>query len=184
MDKRVKNLNKFEKVKSSTFLKGMVDCFYNNNFIDLSNNEATIVREQYDEIKTPKRATKYSAGYDFFAPFGFVLKPGETITIPTGIKCNLDEDKFLAIVPRSGLGFKYKLRLTNTLGVVDADYFNNEANEGHIFVKISNENNENKELKVNKGEAFAQGIILSYFTTADDKVTKERKGGFGSTTKV
>lgn len=165
-------------------MQGMKDVFYNQNFIDLSNEEAVIVREQYEEIKIPKRATKFSAGYDFYAPFGFILKPGDTITIPTGIKCCLDNDKFLAIVPRSGMGFKYKLRLNNTLGVIDADFYNNESNEGHIFIKISNENNENKELKVNKGEAFAQGIILSYFTTEDDEVTEERKGGFGSTTKV
>lgn len=177
-------MNKFEKVSSPTFLQGMIKCFYNNNFVDLSNNEAVTVKEDYEEIKIPKRATKFSAGYDFFAPFGFILKPGETITIPTGIKCHLEEDKFLAIVPRSGLGFKYKLRLDNTLGVVDADFYNNESNEGHIFIKISNENNENKELKVNKGEAFAQGIILSYFLAEEEEITTERKGGFGSTTKI
>ena len=177
-------MNKFVKIKFSNFLKGMEKCFYNNNFVDLSNKEELFVKEQYEDIIIPKRATKYSAGYDFFAPFGFSLKPGEIITIPTGIKCYLETDKFLAIVPRSGLGFKYKLRLANTLGVVDADYVDNDSNEGHIFIRISNENNEGKELKVNKGEAFAQGIILSYFVAEEEEITEERKGGFGSTTKV
>lgn len=162
-------MNKFYKVSFEEF---------NKNFDDILK-----AKNMYDDIILPKRATKHSAGYDFFAPFDFELRGGESIKIPTGIKCDMNEDLFLAIVPRSSLGFKYKMRLVNTLGVVDCDYFDNENNEGHIFIKISNENNENKTLKVNKGEAFAQGIFLKYFLTEDDNVTETRTGGIGSTNK-
>ena len=162
-------MNKFYKVSFEEF---------NKNFDDILK-----AKNMYDDIILPKRATKHSAGYDFFAPFDFELRGGESIKIPTGIKCNMNEDLFLAIVPRSSLGFKYKMRLVNTLGVVDCDYFDNENNEGHIFIKISNENNEDKTLKVNKGEAFAQGIFLKYFLTEDDNVTETRTGGIGSTNK-
>ena len=162
-------MNKFYKVSFEEF---------NKNFDDILK-----AKNMYDDIILPKRATKHSAGYDFFAPFDFELRGGESIKIPTGIKCNMNEDLFLAIIPRSSLGFKYKMRLVNTLGVVDCDYFDNENNEGHIFIKISNENNENKTLKVNKGEAFAQGIFFKYFLTEDDNVTETRTGGIGSTNK-
>lgn len=138
------------------------------------------LRKEYDDIKLPKRATRYSAGYDFFSPIDFVLLAGETIKIPTGIRVILDNDKYLAIVPRSGLGFKYRLQLDNTIGIVDADYSQSD-NEGHIFIKITNDSKDNKALYVKKGEAFAQGIISKYYLTEDDYVVKERNGGFGST---
>lgn len=138
------------------------------------------LRKEYDDIKLPKRATKYSAGYDFFSPFDFSLSARETIKIPTGIRVILDNDKYLAIVPRSGLGFKYRLQLDNTIGIVDADYSKSD-NEGHIFIKITNDSNNNKILHINKGEAFAQGIVSKYYLMEDDYVTEERNGGFGST---
>lgn len=138
--------------------------------------------EIYDSIKIPKRATMASAGYDFFSPFDFVLYAGETIKIPTGIKVNLDADKFLAIVPRSGLGFKYRIQLDNTIGIIDSDYINSD-NEGHIFIKLTNDGHEGKELIVKQGEGIAQGIILPYFMTVDDETDGVRNGGFGSTNK-
>ncbi len=135
---------------------------------------------QYQDIKLPKRATKHSAGYDIFALSSIVLEPGQSIRVPTGIKMQLDRDKFLAVVPRSGLGFRYRLQLDNTLGVVDSDYYNSD-NEGHIWVKMTNDTRESKKLHIKKGEAFAQGIILQYFKTNDDAADAVRKGGFGST---
>ncbi|HAV18707.1 MAG TPA: deoxyuridine 5'-triphosphate nucleotidohydrolase, partial [Erysipelotrichaceae bacterium] len=95
------------------------------------------VEKIYNDIKLPQRATKGSAGYDFFAPFDFTLKPNETITIPTGIRCEMDENRVLMIFPRSGLGFKYRMQLNNTVGIIDSDYFYSD-NEGHIFIKITN----------------------------------------------
>ena len=138
------------------------------------------VIEEYNDIKVPQRATKGSAGYDFYSPISFTLDVGQTIKIPTGIRIELDTDKFLMIVPKSGLGFKFRLQLDNTLGIVDSDYFYSD-NEGHIFVKITNDGNEGKSVVINKGDSFAQGIILSYGVTVDDDADGIRNGGFGST---
>ncbi len=143
-------------------------------------NVKNLIKE-YNDIKLPQRATQLSAGYDFYAPFTFELNAGETIKIPTGIKALLDEDKFLAIYPRSSLGFKYRTQLDNTVGIIDADYIY-AKNGGHIFIKITNDSKENAKLHINKGEVFAQGIIQQYFITEDDNVTNIRQGGIGSTT--
>ncbi len=137
-------------------------------------------KQTYDKIKYPRRATKYSAGYDFFAPKDIVFEPKQTVTVATGIRVLMPCDYFLAIFPRSGLGFKYKLRLNNTVGIIDADYANS-PNEGHIFIRLTNESDE--KFTVCAGEAFAQGIFLEYMKTADDDTTEERQGGLGSTTK-
>ena len=137
--------------------------------------------KEYDDLKLPKRATKGSAGYDFFAPFDFSLEPGETIKIPTGIKAKISEGFVLKEYPRSSLGFNYRVRLDNTVGIIDSDYYNNEKNEGHIFIKITNEGN--KTLEVKKGDAFCQGIFSEYFLAEEEEVTEERTGGIGSTSK-
>lgn len=134
---------------------------------------------EYAHIKLPCRATLYSAGYDFYAPFTFVLEPGESRVVPTGVRVQLDNDKFLALYPRSGLGFKFLVGLANTVGVVDADYYNSD-NEGHIMIKLVN--NGDRQVVINNGTAFAQGIITQYFTVANERVVvKQRNGGFGST---
>ena len=144
---------------------------------ELNNASGVIKRE---DIKLPKRATKGSAGYDFFSPIDFELQPGETIKFPTGIRCLIDEGWFLAIVPRSGLGFKYRLQLDNTIGIIDSDY-SHSNNEGHIFMKLTNDSKENKTLSIKKGTAIAQGIFLPYGITYDDNADGIRNGGFGST---
>ena len=87
------------------------------------------------------------------------------------------------LFPRSSYGFKYRMQLDNTVGVVDQDYYNNESNEGHIFIKITNDSKSDKVLTVNKGDAFAQGIIMPFVITDDDDVTALRTGGIGSTSK-
>lgn len=138
-------------------------------------------KETYDGIKLPRRATRYSAGYDFFAPNDITIEPQQTVTVATGVRALMDGDYFLAIFPRSGLGFKYKLRLNNTVGIIDADYAESD-NEGHIFVRMTNESD--KTLSLNKGEAFAQGIFMRYYCTEDDDTTEQRNGGLGSTSKV
>lgn len=134
----------------------------------------------YDEIVLPKRATRGSAGYDFFMPFNLVLAPKEEIKICTGIRCKIDEGWVLKIYPRSSLGFKYRMGLCNTVGIIDSDYYN-ALNEGHIQIKIVN--NGNKVLEIEKGKAFAQGIFLEYGITVDDEANEERTGGFGSSDK-
>ena len=110
------------------------------------------------------------------------LKPNETIKIPTGIRVEILEDWVLKLYPRSGLGFKYRLQLNNTVGIIDSDYYYSD-NEGHIFAKITNDSNENRTVNINAGEGFMQGIFIQYGITLDDDVTELRNGGFGSTTK-
>jgi len=138
------------------------------------------VEEIYNDIKMPKRATKGSAGYDFFSPIDFTLKPGETIKIPTGIRSFIEDGYVLSIYPRSGLGFKYRIQLNNTVGIIDSDYYN-AKNEGHIMIKLTNDSNEGKVLEVKKGDGIAQGIFSEYFITYDDSTDGVRVGGFGST---
>lgn len=146
---------------------------------------------KYENLRLPKRATTGSAGYDFYSPISFKLAPGSTIKIPTGIRVILPKDKFLLMAPRSGLGFKYRLQLDNTVGIIDSDYSNSD-NEGHIWIKITNNSNVDSilgmftsgiSLSLNAGEAVVQGIILKYEVTDDDDTDGVRNGGFGSTTK-
>ena len=167
----MKRIAKFFKVSFEEFQKAYLDEF---------GGDADTARAVYDGIKLPARATSGSAGYDLFSPVDFTLKPGQTIKIPTGIRARMDEDWVLALFPRSGLGFKYRLQLNNTVGIIDSDYYNSD-NEGHIFVKITNDSNEGKEVSVSAGSGFAQGIFLMYGITEDDDCDSLRNGGFGST---
>ena len=174
------NITKFEKVSFEQFKKDFADTFN----IDLDGDNVAenleYIKDVYDGIKLPKRATTGSAGYDFFAPIDFYLKPNQTIKIPTGIRSFMKNDQVLMLFPRSGLGFKYRMQLNNTIGVVDSDYKNSD-NEGHIFAKITNDTNEDKTITVNVGEGFIQGIFLQYGITEDDNADGIRNGGFGST---
>ena len=133
----------------------------------------------YEQITLPVRATRASAGHDFRSPIWVELAPGEDIVIPTGIRCRITDGWFLGLFPRSGLGFKYYLRLANTTGIIDADYYASD-NEGHIMIKLRNESVDNT-LTVNRGDAIAQGVFLPYGVTVDDTANAARNGGFGST---
>lgn len=140
------------------------------------------VHEIHASIKLPRRATRGSAGYDFFAPFAFTLEPGASVKVPTGIRAEMEEDWVLKLYPRSGLGFKYRMQMNNTVGIIDSDYFYSD-NEGHIIAKITNDSKEGKILEISAGMGFMQGIFLEYGITVDDDVREVRNGGFGSTTK-
>ena len=165
-----KRVARFEKVSINQYLE---------SFDNKSEEE---IKEIYDNIQLPKRATKGSAGYDFYAPFDITLAPGETIKIPTGIRVYMLDNYVLKLYPRSGLGFKYRLQLNNTVGIIDSDYYNS-SNEGHIFAKITNDSNEGKTLHIYKNTGFMQGIFVEYGITFDDDAEGIRNGGFGSTTK-
>ena len=132
----------------------------------------------YDNIKLPKRATKGSAGYDFFLPHDITINPGENVKVATGIRCFMDSGYVLQLYPRSGLGFKYGLQLRNTVGIIDSDYYY-ALNEGHIICSLVNTGDIPIELKA--GDAFVQGVFMPYGITFDDEVTRVRTGGFGST---
>ncbi len=165
---------KFEKVSYNQFKEGYMDLY--------PEASDALIQEVYESIALPKRATKGSAGYDFFTPVEIHLKPGETMKIPTGIRCQMNERWVLMIYPRSGLGFKYRMQLNNTVGIIDSDYYGSD-NEGHIYIKITNDSNEDKVLEVKQGQGFAQGIFMQYGIVEDDDVETVRNGGFGSTTK-
>lgn len=164
---------KFEKVSFEQFKKDFLD-----------SEEKTYTEEEikkiYEDIKLPVRATSGSAGYDLYTPVSFSLKPNGMYKIVTGLRVYIEDGWVLTVFPRSGLGFKYRLQLNNTIGVIDADYYEAE-NEGHIMVKLTNDTKEGKTLKLEAGTAFAQGLFLQFGITEDDEVSAKRTGGFGST---
>lgn len=143
------------------------------------------VYTEYENLKLPVRKTEDSAGYDFFLTQPVNLMTGQSILIPTFVRCFIKSGWMLKLYPRSGLGFKYNMKLANTVGIVDADYYwsvtDGPDNEGHIMVKIVNEGN--SMIHLSKGERFCQGIFEMYGVTfTDDQDDHEtRAGGIGST---
>lgn len=171
----MKKIAQFFKVSPENFMNSMREEFPQYTDED--------IRDMYESLVLPGRATRGSAGYDFHAPFSFSLPPAATIKIPTGIRVKMEEGWVLKIYPRSGLGFKYRLQMNNTVGIIDSDYYYSD-NEGHIFIKMTNASNEGKTVEVPQGTGFAQGIFLEYGITVDDDADGVRNGGLGSTTKV
>lgn len=166
-------VGEFEKVSYEQFHEAMSEIItaeYKDEFI----------KAAYDTLALPSRATSGSAGYDFKAPFSFTLAPGATIKIPTGIRVKIDEGWWLGCLPRSGLGFKYRMQLNNTMGVIDSDYYYS-SNEGHIFAKVTNDSVEDKILEVKAGDGFLQAIFIPYGITYSDDAKGVRDGGMGST---
>ena len=156
-------MRKFEKISLKEFIK-----------------DTGLTEKEYNEVTLPKRATKNSAGYDFHLLENITLKPKEIKKIPTAIKTEMNNDEVLMIHIRSSLGFKYNMRMCNQTGIIDSDYYNNQDNEGHIFIKVQNEGTETIILKA--GDRFAQGIFIKYLTTDDEEEIKNnRQGGIGST---
>ena len=167
----MKRVAAFHKVSREQFLADWQDTF------------GTDGGAVYDEIRLPRRATAGSAGYDFFAPCPLRLMPGETVKVPTGIRARMEAGWVLLIFPRSSLGFKYRLQMDNTVGVIDSDYFGSD-NEGHIFIKVTNDSRSGKVLELPAGGAFAQGIFLEFGITEEDEAQGVRNGGLGSTTET
>lgn len=158
-------MRKFEKISFEQFKKDIKDD-----------------KELYESYSLPKRETKASAGYDFYALYDYTLKPGEIMKVPTGIKVCMEQDDVLFLIDRGSMGFKYNVRMCNQVGVVDADYYNNSNNEGHMWIRIQNEGY--KDYVVKKGDGMIQGIFIKYLKTDDDIESEEvRNGGFGSTNK-
>ena len=155
-------MRKFERISEKEFLK------------DVSNGN-------YEDILLPKRSTKNSAGYDFYSLYDFTIKSNEIVKIPTGIKVCMNENEFLGIFIRSSLEFKCNIRMCNQVGIIDADYYNNKDNEGHIFVCLQNHGD--KDFVIKKGDRFVQGIFMPFLITDDDNTTSRRIGGIGSTNK-
>lgn len=157
-------IGRFQKVSIDQFNK------------DTNNNDNTI----YEDIILPKRATTGSAGYDFVCPFKITIKPGQNIKIPTGIRCQMEEGYVLSIYPRSSFGIKHHMFLSNTVGIIDSDYYY-ANNQGHIIISIINMGEH--DIIINKGERFVQGIFLKFYTVQEEEINTSRQGGFGSTGK-
>ena len=173
-----KEFRGFQKIRFDQFTKDVTDAypfiFNENNINDL--------KDLYIHFEEPQRATINSAGYDFFALQDFNLRPGESHKFPTGIKSFMPVNQGLFMFVRSSYGFKYNVRLVNQIGLIDSDYYNNPINDGHIWVKL--ENHGDKALKINRGDAIAQGVFLEVFRTHDDKPKNvQRTSGIGSTSK-
>ncbi len=169
----MKRIAKFYKVSEEQFAADWQEIFGDGGGL-------SHLHQRYEGIRLPRRATAGSAGYDFFLPCPISLEPGEMAKIPTGIRVEMDEGWVLQIYPRSGLGFKYRLQMNNTVGIIDSDYFFSD-NEGHILVKMLNDGREGKRVELAAGMAFAQGIFMEYGITEDDEAEGIRNGGFGST---
>lgn len=170
----MRRIAKFHRVSEAQFTKDMQNC--------IPGFTESEIQEMYEKIKLPARATRGSAGYDFYTPVAFALGPGEEIRIPTGICVEMEEGWVLSLYPRSGLGFKYRLQLNNTVGIIDSDYFYSD-NEGHIMARLTNDSKEGKALSLEAGMGFMQGIFTEYGITWDDETDGIRNGGFGSTGK-
>ena len=175
----------FEKVSFEQFLNDSYEIFDLKKLTEkakMSEKEMNMVQSLiYRDIILPKRATNGSAGYDFHSTQKFILRPGQSITLPTGIKCKIEPGWVLMMFPRSSLGFKYRAVLANTVGIIDSDYYNNPDNEGHIRIKICNDGD--KDMEIQEGDRIAQGVFVSFGTTVSDDATEHRSGGFGSTGK-
>lgn len=161
---------KFEKVTLSQFIEDTIKLmpWIDDDTIELA----------WNNLKLPQRATSGSAGYDFYAPYTIALADQSPLAVPTGIRALIDHGKFLMIVPRSGLGFKHGLSLSNTSGVIDEDY-SYAANEGHIITKLYKRTE--GILRIEQGERFVQGIFMPYCIIDDDTASTTRVGGMGST---
>lgn len=174
----MKNIAKFEKISLYQFKKDLHNLNYRLNVINYC--DGYDFEAAYKNIKLPCRATIGSAGYDFFNPYDRInVNPNSSIFIPTGIKCRIQDGWWLGIFPKSSFGLKYKATLSDTISVIDGDYYNNITNEGHIFIELHN--NSDQILTINKNQSYIQGIFLPYGLTEDDNVSRIRTGGFGST---
>ena len=130
----------------------------------------------------PTRADNASAGYDFYSPIDFEVKPNENVMIKTNIKAQMGQDEVLLLFVRSSIGIKRHLALSNGTGVIDSSYYNNIDNEGNIMCSLFNYGSQTQ--KIAKGERIMQGVFVKYLTTENDVVVNSsRKGGIGSSGK-
>ena len=127
-------------------------------------------RMLYDSIDLPKRSTKKSAGYDIRSMENAVLKPGEVKVLKTGLKVCMNDDEVLYIYSRSSFGSKYRVTMGNSVGVIDADYYNNPSNEGHFSICLINHGDSDFEVKI--GDRIAQGVFMKYLTVDNEEEIK------------
>ena len=156
-------------------MRGFEKISFNQFCKDICNN-----KKMYEEYNLPMRSTKNSAGYDFFALQDYIIKPNDIIKIPLGVKVYMQADEVLLLVIRSSMGFKYNVRLTNQVGIIDSDYYNNADNEGHMWLCLQNEGK--SDFIIKKGDKLVQGIFIKYLTVDNEKnIENIRIAGIGST---
>ena len=160
---------KFEKVKKECFEK------------DSRANGFEPTDEVYESIKIPVRKTEGSAAYDFSTPYAITLYGGERRTIPTGIKAEMEQGEVLLITVRSSVGIRDGVVFSNSLALIDSDYYNNDANNGDIQLALWNTSS--KRVQYEAGERLAQGLFVKFDKTEDDNASGKRVGGIGSSGK-
>lgn len=193
----------FEKVSKDQYIKDWCRLYGSDS------QDKTVIGKIWDDIKLPQPSTFEAAGFDFFIPFSVDLVKGDSIVIPTGIRCKMKKNTCLLFLPRSSSGFNYHLTIANTVPLIDGDYYYTD-NEGHIMIKLIFGGFENaplialaherdsdaflhvakdmttpRELVMNKGDKFVQGLATKYYhsKSTDKSKVKVRKGGIGSTGK-
>jgi len=175
---------KFEKVSFEQFKKDYMK-LYPCDLVNDADELERVIRSIYDSIKLPRRGTKRSSGYDFFAPTNITCKYNKTVIVPTGVRIKFFEDNYdLSIFPRSSLGFKHRICMANTVCIIDNDYYGSD-NEGHIMVALVCNRDDCQDYVIKAGQAYAQGIIREFCLTVDDNedLLPCRNGGLGSTDK-
>lgn len=170
--------NEFEK---SVYTKNPVVAYFEKISFNQWIRDSGLATCFLEEMRMPQRSTEYSAGYDFFSAANFMISANSSFVVPTGIRVKfINPSFFLGLYPRSGLGFKHRISLSNTIGIIDYDYYFSD-NEGHVMVKLYNPND--YDIKIQEGDAYCQGIFQLFGITRDDDMyeKKTRNGGFGST---
>lgn len=178
---KMNKVAQFEKVSFEQFYKDLKDT--NKELaeaIEAGEWSEDDVRDIYNGIQIPVRATTGSAGYDLSIPYGVEIEPGETLKFPTGIRCKIDEGYVMFVYVRSSVGIKKRCFLLNGTGVIDSDYYSAD-NEGHIFVAIKNDGHQ--PVTFNTGDKVVQAVFVPFGVTHDDSTDGVRIGGIGSTSK-
>ena len=173
-EKNLERIAKFKKVSFEQFENDLMDTFESYRDYKMLGD----VNEIYGNIKLPTRSTSHSAGYDISIPYGMELEPGETIKIPTGIRCYIDNNYVMLVYVRSSVGIKNRCILLNGTGVIDSDYYNAD-NEGHMFIALKNDGD--KAVMFEAGDRICQAVFVQFGITVDDNADGVRTGGIGST---
>ena len=186
VNSKVDKQTKTPAMKVARFSKVSYEQFVKDMTADGLTFTDAFLKDAYERIKLPTRATSGSAGYDICTPIAFDLRnlnaDPKGFTFPTGIRCEMAPGYFMMIVPKSGLGFKHYSRLGNCTGIIDGDFYYSD-NEGDIHVNIRSDIPNNPPVHIEAGKAVCQAIFIPYAVTDDDNATGTRNGGFGSTGK-
>lgn len=141
---------------------------------------ANIYVKQLDGGKIPIYKTNGSAGADLYAPYDIIIKPSETILIPTNLYFRFDKGIEVQIRPRSGLSLNTHLRLANSVGTIDSDYcdivgiiLENTFNFANLPYMIMNDISILKDLNYNYKKVKLIDYLLSQNVNQEHLVTEK-----------